>query len=1097
MLPAWATARRAPVTRAARERRKVAVLGGGPAAITAAFQLTAPEQGDRFDVTVYQPGWRLGGKCASGRNLDPDKGKRIEEHGLHVWFGFYENAFRVMRDAYEELNRPPDHPLATLEEAFKGCNQVILYDRQGSGWERLVLNVPTNALAPGEQVDLPHFWDIAGRMCHWAMQHLEGLRKDKPDAFAGLAPQARLSPGWFRNALGAVGAGAGVFSLPGGENLLLAARHLAHTRSVLVTHSIPCPPLPPHPILAMAGPSSPEQLLVWLLRRFRDWLWQNVVRHRVEDDAQLRFFFTVLDTIACATAGIVEDGVLEHGWDAINDYDLCQWLTRHGAMQVTVGATPAERSPMLRAIYDVAFGYPEGVIEKANIAAGTAMSDLLRLAFTYRGSLMYKMQAGMGDTVFTPFYQVLRARGVKFKFFHTVTDLRLSADGSQVEQISVIPQVQLAGASYDPLVKVNRLECWPNEPDWTQLGDGAQLKRRGIDFEGEANPLERDPETLLRGEDFDSVVLGIPVGALPAICGEIAKRHPPFATMLSFASTVRTQAFQLWLGKRPEQLGWPGSQDSVAGCYVEPLDTWCDMTHLLPREAWRSSDGVRGIAYFCGVLDDRAGEGATAATDRVKENAMAFLASQIAPIWPLGVGRVGAIDWSLLADPGGSRRGRARFAAQFWHANTTPSERYVLTPAGSVKHRLAADASCVENLVLAGDWTRNGIDGGCVESAVLSGLQAARALTGDAGPLIGESPTWLTDRRAARSGLLGSLLGLRRCAAAAPAPARRPSYVEFGARQTTPPPFSCTEGSFQGLLLKGDRARIADLCQRTLNDPAAGAVEYRPLLDSHVLMLTGSFGRITSQAQGFQSWGYIDEAQVSLWIPLIAGRSVAGLFIPERLCMTVPFIVVDNPMSCAGGREVYGYPKSLGMFDPAAGVGDPLTVKVFGGDFSKRDEASWKTLFEIARAKGAAASPSGTKAAKRAVRRNAWRKPEAIVDHFKSSVAKDWDVMPDLTLLDDVITALVKKEARQVFLKQFRDVAVPGRACYQAVVEAPIHVTSASWRPSFDAWHVTVNEWDSHPVVAETGVCTQDAAFTFELNMDMIAEPGVVVAPRS
>ena len=43
-------------------------------------------------------GWRLGGKGASGRGV----ADRIEEHGLHLWMGFYENAFRLMRDCYEE-----------------------------------------------------------------------------------------------------------------------------------------------------------------------------------------------------------------------------------------------------------------------------------------------------------------------------------------------------------------------------------------------------------------------------------------------------------------------------------------------------------------------------------------------------------------------------------------------------------------------------------------------------------------------------------------------------------------------------------------------------------------------------------------------------------------------------------------------------------------------------------------------------------------------------------------------------------------------------------------------------------------------------------
>ena len=64
--------------------------------MTAAYWL-APHH----DVTVYQLGWRLGGKGASGRN--PDAGMRIEEHGLHIWIGFYENAFRLIRLAYKEM----------------------------------------------------------------------------------------------------------------------------------------------------------------------------------------------------------------------------------------------------------------------------------------------------------------------------------------------------------------------------------------------------------------------------------------------------------------------------------------------------------------------------------------------------------------------------------------------------------------------------------------------------------------------------------------------------------------------------------------------------------------------------------------------------------------------------------------------------------------------------------------------------------------------------------------------------------------------------------------------------------------------------------
>ncbi len=85
-------------------KQKVAVLGGGVGAMTTAFYLTSfPGWRDRYDLTVYQLGWRLGGKGASGRNQQEHD--RIEEHGLHMFFGFYDNAFATMQRRYGELGR--------------------------------------------------------------------------------------------------------------------------------------------------------------------------------------------------------------------------------------------------------------------------------------------------------------------------------------------------------------------------------------------------------------------------------------------------------------------------------------------------------------------------------------------------------------------------------------------------------------------------------------------------------------------------------------------------------------------------------------------------------------------------------------------------------------------------------------------------------------------------------------------------------------------------------------------------------------------------------------------------------------------------------
>ena len=95
---------------------KVSIIGGGCAAVATAFELTRPEQQGRYEVTIHQQGWRLGGKGASGRKAPS---QRIEEHGLHLWMGFYENAFRMMKECYEAAERDPATcPIATIDQAF-------------------------------------------------------------------------------------------------------------------------------------------------------------------------------------------------------------------------------------------------------------------------------------------------------------------------------------------------------------------------------------------------------------------------------------------------------------------------------------------------------------------------------------------------------------------------------------------------------------------------------------------------------------------------------------------------------------------------------------------------------------------------------------------------------------------------------------------------------------------------------------------------------------------------------------------------------------------------------------------------------------------
>jgi uncharacterized protein with NAD-binding domain and iron-sulfur cluster len=233
---------------------------------------------------------------------------------------------------------------------------------------------------------------------------------------------------------------------------------------------------------------------------------------------------------------------------------------------------------------------------------------------------------------------------------------------------------------------------------------------------------------LRLGEDFDDVVLSMSIGSLEPVCGELRAKQPRFATMLDHARTVATQALQVWLTADRAELGFR-PEGMVSGGYVEPLDTLCDMSHLLPREGWAAADGVRSIGYLCGTMAEVPGERQEQADARARAAGLEHLRRNATVLWPGAATGDGGFDWRLLFDPE-DRDGEARLAAQYWRANIFGSERYVLTPPGSIEHRLRPDESGVENLVLAGDWTRNGVCGGSVEAAVTSGRLAARALSG-------------------------------------------------------------------------------------------------------------------------------------------------------------------------------------------------------------------------------------------------------------------------------------------------------------------------------------------------------------------------------
>ena len=126
------------------------------------------------------------------------------------------------------------------------------------------------------------------------------------------------------------------------------------------------------------------------------------------------------------------------------------------------------------------------------------------------------------------------------------------------------------------------LPAWPDKPLAKQLTKPLSAKA-AESFWSRAKPAETI--TLTDGTDFDIVVLAIPVGAHPYVCGELTDRRPRWQAMVDNLGTIYTQAFQVWLSKDADELNVDWRPSTVGG-YLEPFDTYADMRQLIPRENW-------------------------------------------------------------------------------------------------------------------------------------------------------------------------------------------------------------------------------------------------------------------------------------------------------------------------------------------------------------------------------------------------------------------------------------------------------------------------------------------------------------------------------
>jgi uncharacterized protein with NAD-binding domain and iron-sulfur cluster len=716
-------------------RKKVAILGGGPAALAAMMDLSKyPEQ---LELSLYQVGWRLGGKCASGRGFSstlasaPGAGQvawqRNQEHGLHMALGFYENFFDLLRQAYDNLNRSDAWALRTWQDALAPRQCFTLEDRPWpgfGGWTDLPMHLPMNGLVPGDRAR--HADASQGRP-----DLLDGIL-GFVESLLHMATRIPLRP------LEAVGQKLEL-------GVLLEVLQELRGRGAAWVHD------------AGRFVTSLQQELHAQLSPLHQKLG---IQSQPAIDTGHWPFMSELAALEMGLRFVVGIGALlkeGNGFDSLDDLELSDWLDQ----TLSFPMLPWTRSSaFVRACYVLPFAYEEGNTRRPLLSAGPGARALLRILADYAGAVAYDFRAGMGECVMVPFYQTISRRSpdARFEFFSRVRELRVS--GGQISEIVIGRQATTRGGKpYRPLIDVDRMECFPAQPLYDQLEQGERLRRGkellpgGYDLESSWTEWE-DVETqvLKLGEDFDVVVLAMPPPAFKDLTRELSAASPAWARQVEHVTGVPTIAAQLWMTHTLDELGWSAQRSGGEGpplilSYATPLQAGADMSEIARHEPWLSRQAApRSLLYLCDAMVAPPGAPSSAEPDpayiaasraAARSHSLVWLRESIAHLLPGLVDEAGRIRWDRLASPVGVD-GEARFDAQYFRGNTSLSELYITTFPGTVKYRLSSDPGLFDNLYLAGDWTRNNIEIGSLEGATLSGRMAARALLGMSYALYGE-----------------------------------------------------------------------------------------------------------------------------------------------------------------------------------------------------------------------------------------------------------------------------------------------------------------------------------------------------------------------
>lgn len=296
----------------------------------------------------------------------------------------------------------------------------------------------------------------------------------------------------------------------------------------------------------------------------------------------------------------------------------------------------------------------------------------------------------------------------------------------------------------------------------------------------------------------------------------------------------------------------------------------------------------------------------------------------------------------------------------------------------------------------------------------------------------------------------------------------KPKYVDRGGDMVVRHPIACSRTKMFSWLVDADWDALVRLCDRSFAEPSGGKVVVRPILPA-VAVVSAEIQRGGSTDELDCNKGWARERDLGFWIPVARGRLQSdGDFEIEQIGWYLPYLFIDSGAAVLLGRESYGFAKSLAICEMPNAAMQPSRFGVetqMLRTFDKDTEAKVERLYLLERADG---GPLGALA--------------STVDTFGDMVGaastrlvrhffgRSHLPVPTWELAKNLYASLRQGLVPMFFLRQFRDVADPQHACYQAIVEAACDITDWHGGGFLDEHVLTIHDTASHPVRKDLGL---------------------------